>query len=120
MTINVSTQQFKILIVRFSSWRRHDSVSAVYFFLFPLLTFLSPSSLSAVYNSFCVAVVSPSFSYSFHISLNAVLPSQSQSFSSPFCQFSIFHSLYTDLFQSTPDQFLLITFLHSNLHSQLS
>ena len=89
------------------------------FFLFTVLSFLSQHSLTTGSNSFYLLCCFPSFSDSFQISLNTVLPSQcwcSRLLSlhalgiCSLCSFLIPYSFHIT------SQFL-ITFLYSNLHS---
>ena len=108
-----------------------DEVGHGYCHLFFAFSFLfSPFSHCVLYQQSPTPIFhcySTFFSYSFQISLKAVLPSHSQTSSPPFslhflgicsfCKFFISH-FPTCPFQPTPHQFILNTFLHSNLHSQ--
>ena len=59
-------------------------LAVVFFFTFCFPTFLSLCSLSTVSNSFYLLLLFSILSYSFQISLKAVLPSHSRSSSPPF------------------------------------
>ena len=91
----------------------------------PNLTFLSLRSLSRVTISCLLLLFSillPPFTNVLTQSSHLILNLHPLHFLSTFslCQFFTFHYFHmSGPFQSTPHQFLLITFLHSNLHSQV-